>query len=48
MIIFSFISDFMQALARWITGSRQGSVLGRDGSFMREGLCFTPLLNARL
>lgn len=48
MIIFSFISDFIQALARWITGSRQRSVLGLDGSFMRKGLCFAPLLNASL
>lgn len=48
MIIFSFILDFIQALARGITGSRQGSMLGPDGSFMRKGLCFTPLLNASL
>lgn len=48
MIIFSFISDFIQALARGITGSRQGSMLGCDGSFMRKGLCFSPLLSASL
>lgn len=42
MIIFAFISDSFQALARWITGNGQGSVPGSDGSFMPKGLSYSP------